>query len=218
MARAGPMAIRCSNFDSGQSSVARRARRVNAARRHSGFSGASSRDGMGAVGQRRPWSCWGQYVPRLCGTVVPRMDAEALRVDQCRGLPTSSRVPSRQTPCQLRSRLHHHELEIPMKHLSVAALGTALILLSGCVAYPLDNYPARGDRGGGHDRGQNRDGNRDRDCGRDRSDCRGGAGRDRRDLRSQYSPVKDRTTSDPGLQAALTREARIPLRSQRSTA
>jgi hypothetical protein len=55
-----------------------------------------------------------------------------------------------------------------------------MIGLSGCVAYPLDNYRDGRDRGAQRDRGQdrdqrddNRDGNRDRrsDCDSRNSDC-----------------------------------------------
>ena len=51
-----------------------------------------------------------------------------------------------------------------MKYLSLAALGAALIVMSGCVAYPVNGYPALGDRGterdgdNEHDRHRNRDG------------------------------------------------------------
>jgi len=59
-----------------------------------------------------------------------------------------------------------------MKTLSLAALGAALVFLSGCVAYPVDgnsdhrNQAAEHNRDGdGRDRDQNRDDNR-RDDGR----------------------------------------------------
>ena len=43
-----------------------------------------------------------------------------------------------------------------MRLLSLAALGAVLIVLSGCVAYPIDRYPARADQGVGRDQGDNR--------------------------------------------------------------
>jgi hypothetical protein len=59
-----------------------------------------------------------------------------------------------------------------MKNSSLVSLAAALIGLSGCVAYPQDNYP--GDRGHG---GQ-RDSGRDQD--RDQRDDSYGESRDRR--------------------------------------
>ena len=53
-----------------------------------------------------------------------------------------------------------------MKYLSLAVVGAALVALSGCIAYPVDGYRARGDQGGQQDRdhSQNRnDGGHDGD-------------------------------------------------------
>jgi hypothetical protein len=67
-----------------------------------------------------------------------------------------------------------------MKHLALAAAAAAAIV-TGCVAYPVDTYHDRGDRGAyrdndrRHDRDERRDERRDRD--RDRDNDRG----DRRD-------------------------------------
>jgi len=54
-----------------------------------------------------------------------------------------------------------------MKTLSLAALGAALVFLSGCVAYPVDGYSGHHNQGAGNsrdgdsrDRDQNRDDNR----------------------------------------------------------
>jgi hypothetical protein len=60
-----------------------------------------------------------------------------------------------------------------MKHLPLAALGAALIM-TGCVAYPVDTYHDRGDRGAYRDS----DRRSDRD---DRRDERRERDRDRRD-------------------------------------
>jgi len=71
-----------------------------------------------------------------------------------------------------------------MKYSSLAALAAALIGLSGCIAYPVDNYSNRGDRGAERDRGRDhdrdrrdnrgdsRDDDRDRGCDPRVSDCR----------------------------------------------
>jgi hypothetical protein len=66
-------------------------------------------------------------------------------------------------------------MEIPMKHLSLAAICAALLVLSGCVAYPIDSYPARGGQSAEHDR----------DRGRDHNDNRGGERRDDNGPRGQ---------------------------------
>jgi len=70
-----------------------------------------------------------------------------------------------------------------MKHLPVAALAAAAIV-TGCVAYPVDTYHDRGDRGAyrdndrRHEREDRRDERRERDRDRDSDYDRGGDGRD----------------------------------------
>lgn len=70
-----------------------------------------------------------------------------------------------------------------MKHLPLAALAAAAIV-TGCVAYPVDTYHDRGDRGAyrdndrRHERVDRRDERRERDRDRDRDNDRGGDGRD----------------------------------------
>jgi len=65
-----------------------------------------------------------------------------------------------------------------MKHLPVAALAAAAIV-TGCVAYPVDTYHDRGDRGAyrdndrRHEREDRRDERRERDRDRDRDYDRG---------------------------------------------
>jgi hypothetical protein len=71
-----------------------------------------------------------------------------------------------------------------MKYLPLAAVSATLIL-AGCVAYPVDTYHDRGDRGayrdhdGRYDRDDRRDERRERD--RDRRDRDNDRGGDRRD-------------------------------------
>lgn len=71
-----------------------------------------------------------------------------------------------------------------MKHLSLVALGAAVIM-TGCVAYPVDTYHDRGDRGAyrdndrRYDRDDRRDEQRERD--RDRRDRDNNRDGDRRD-------------------------------------
>ncbi|HEV7576476.1 MAG TPA: hypothetical protein VGO85_10565 [Caldimonas sp.] len=65
-----------------------------------------------------------------------------------------------------------------MKHLPLAALGAALIM-TGCVAYPVDTYHDRGDRGAYRDNNWRYDGDQRRDERRDRDRDR--RGRDNRD-------------------------------------
>ncbi len=69
-----------------------------------------------------------------------------------------------------------------MKNLSLIALALAFVGLSGCIAYPVGDYPAGGEHGDRHDRDRDRDrdhrddhqgDNRDRhpDCDPRMSDC-----------------------------------------------
>jgi hypothetical protein len=61
-----------------------------------------------------------------------------------------------------------------MKHLALAALGAAFVM-TGCVAYPVDTYHDRGDRGAyrdndrRYDRDDRRDERREHDRDRDRA-------------------------------------------------
>ena len=60
-----------------------------------------------------------------------------------------------------------------MKNSPLIALAAALIGLSGCVAYPVEDYPPGGEHGARHER------DRDRDRDRDQRDDRHGDDRDR---------------------------------------